>query len=144
MQGFYLSMGSHATQCLRGRLSAKSWARFDCPSPGLNHRLAAWQRPVVAGVSDPVCGRSGPTTGHEHQAGAGQRSEEVLHVEVAGVPVAGRLPERYVPSTIRARAELGLEEHIQLREAIRRLLADALRLCAAAAHGRAPNFVPIH
>jgi nucleoside-diphosphate-sugar epimerase len=33
------------------------------------------------------------------------------------------LPERYVPSTLRARAELGLEEYIDLAEAIRRTAA---------------------
>lgn len=41
-------------------------------------------------------------------------------VEVAGKPVPGRLPQRYVPSTRRARSELGLEERIQLPDAIRR------------------------
>jgi len=39
---------------------------------------------------------------------------------VLGTPVAGRLPERYVPSTQRARSELGLQEYIDLPEAIRR------------------------
>lgn len=41
-------------------------------------------------------------------------------VEVAQTPVAGRLPERYVPSVERARSELGLESWIDLREGIRR------------------------
>ncbi len=41
-------------------------------------------------------------------------------VQVAGVPGPGRWPERYVPSTDRARRELGLDTGISLPEAIRR------------------------
>jgi len=44
-------------------------------------------------------------------------------IEVAGVPRPGAPPQRYVPSTARARAELGLEEWIDLPEAIRRTAA---------------------
>jgi len=44
-------------------------------------------------------------------------------VEVRGTPVVGGKPERYVPSTARARAELHLEERIDLSQAIRRTLA---------------------
>jgi len=43
-----------------------------------------------------------------------------LRVEIAREPVPGRLPERYVPSTKRAQAELGLRENIDLSEAIAR------------------------
>jgi dTDP-glucose 4,6-dehydratase len=43
-------------------------------------------------------------------------------VEVRGTSVGGK-PERYVPSTARARAELHLEERIDLSEAIRRTIA---------------------
>lgn len=43
-----------------------------------------------------------------------------LRVKIAREPVPGRLPERYVPSTKRAQAELGLREHIDLSEAIAR------------------------
>jgi nucleoside-diphosphate-sugar epimerase len=46
-----------------------------------------------------------------------------LPVEVRGTPVAGEKPERYVPSTARARTELHLAEHIDLSEAIRRTIA---------------------
>lgn len=46
-----------------------------------------------------------------------------LSVEVRGTPVAGEKPERYVPSTARARTELHLEEHIDLSESIRRTIA---------------------
>jgi nucleoside-diphosphate-sugar epimerase len=42
-------------------------------------------------------------------------------VEIAGVPVAGRAAERYVPSTRRAREELGLAETFTLEESIRRM-----------------------
>ena len=44
-------------------------------------------------------------------------------VEIKGTPVPGRLPERYVPSTDRARAELQLQEYIDLSDAIRRTAA---------------------
>ncbi len=41
-------------------------------------------------------------------------------IEIGRTPVPGRPPERYVPSTERARAELGLQAWIPLDEAIRR------------------------
>jgi dTDP-glucose 4,6-dehydratase len=41
-----------------------------------------------------------------------------LKVEIAHDPVPGQLPQRYVPSTKRARGELGLRESIDLEEAI--------------------------
>lgn len=41
-----------------------------------------------------------------------------LRVEIAREPVSGQLPPRYVPSTKRAQAELGLREYIDLDEAI--------------------------
>jgi nucleoside-diphosphate-sugar epimerase len=41
-------------------------------------------------------------------------------VQVKGAPVHGKLPERYVPSTARARRELNLEQYIDLAETIRR------------------------
>ncbi len=44
-------------------------------------------------------------------------------VEVRGTPRIGERPERYVPSTLRARSELHLEERIDLNESIRRTLA---------------------
>jgi dTDP-glucose 4,6-dehydratase len=43
-----------------------------------------------------------------------------IRVEIAREPVPGRLPRRYVPSTQRAQAELGLREHTNLNEAILR------------------------
>jgi nucleoside-diphosphate-sugar epimerase len=43
-------------------------------------------------------------------------------VEVRGTPVVGEKPERYVPSTARARSELHLQERIDLSEAIRRTI----------------------
>jgi nucleoside-diphosphate-sugar epimerase len=44
-------------------------------------------------------------------------------VEVRGVPRLREMPDRYVPSTARARTELHLQERIDLPEAIRRTLA---------------------
>ncbi len=46
-----------------------------------------------------------------------------LPVEVRGTPVTGEKPERYVPSTARARTELHLEEYVDLSESIRRTIA---------------------
>jgi dTDP-glucose 4,6-dehydratase len=42
-------------------------------------------------------------------------------VEVAGEPVEGNLPERYVPCTLRARQELGLRENWTLEQAVERM-----------------------
>src|SRR5882724_2620993 len=44
-------------------------------------------------------------------------------VSVLNTPIPDRLPERYLPSTQRARDELGLNEQIDLPEAIRRTAA---------------------
>jgi dTDP-glucose 4,6-dehydratase len=44
-------------------------------------------------------------------------------VEVLGVPTPGRAVDRYVPSTHRARTELGLEERVPLDDAIARTVA---------------------
>jgi dTDP-glucose 4,6-dehydratase len=52
-------------------------------------------------------------------AGLGGARPEVL---VARPPEPGRPPERYIPSTARARQELGLEQTVPLREGIRRML----------------------
>jgi dTDP-glucose 4,6-dehydratase len=49
-------------------------------------------------------------------------------VEIAGTPVPGRLPDRYVPSTERARTELNLREWISLEESIRRTLGMEVAL----------------
>ena len=45
-----------------------------------------------------------------------------VEVEIARQAVPGAPPDRYVPSTARARSELGLRETVDLREAIRRML----------------------
>jgi dTDP-glucose 4,6-dehydratase len=55
-------------------------------------------------------------------------------IEVAGVPRPGAPPQRYVPSTARARANLGLEEWIDLPEAIRRTAAWHATARFAGAH----------
>ncbi|MCE5336664.1 MAG: NAD-dependent epimerase/dehydratase family protein [Desulfobacteraceae bacterium] len=47
-------------------------------------------------------------------------------VNIAKSPVSGSAPERYVPSTARARTELGLREAITLDEAIRRTISHAM------------------
>lgn len=46
-------------------------------------------------------------------------------VRVARAPEPGRAPERYVPSTARARTELGLGQHVDLDDALRRTAAWA-------------------
>jgi nucleoside-diphosphate-sugar epimerase len=55
-------------------------------------------------------------------------------VEVAGTPVAGRPAERYVPSTRRARDELGLDEGWTLEEAVARMAAAASSGAVARSH----------
>ena len=49
--------------------------------------------------------------------------EPPLAVQIAGSPVAGALSARYVPSTQRGQAELGLRETVALHEALERTLA---------------------
>jgi len=49
-------------------------------------------------------------------------------VEIAGTPIAGRLPDRYVPSTERARTELNLREWISLEEGLRRTMVKEVAL----------------
>lgn len=44
-------------------------------------------------------------------------------VHIARQPEPGRPPERYIPSTARARQEFGLEQTVSLRESLRRMLA---------------------
>ena len=44
-----------------------------------------------------------------------------MPIEVLGKPVRGAPAHRYVPSTERARAELGLHEHVSVREGVLRL-----------------------
>jgi nucleoside-diphosphate-sugar epimerase len=60
---------------------------------------------------------------------------------IAAAPTPGVLPARYVPSTARAREELGLRAEVPLREAIRRTQAwfaeewaDRAELAARGAH----------
>ncbi len=45
-----------------------------------------------------------------------------LPVEIARAPVPGRASEQYVPSTVRARAELGLRQTVSLGEALRKTI----------------------
>src|SRR5581483_9073058 len=47
----------------------------------------------------------------------------MVEVQIAKPAVPGTAPDRYVPSTARARTELGLAETVDLREAIRRTIA---------------------
>jgi nucleoside-diphosphate-sugar epimerase len=44
-------------------------------------------------------------------------------IHIARQPESGRLPERYIPSTARARQELGLEQTVSLRESLQRMLS---------------------
>lgn len=48
-------------------------------------------------------------------------------VQILGTPQSGRLPDRYIPSTMRAQEELGLKQHISLEDAIRRTAEWARR-----------------
>jgi len=48
-------------------------------------------------------------------------------VRIAKKPVVGKLAERYVPGTQRARAELGLGVHVDLPEAVRKTVAWTAR-----------------
>jgi dTDP-glucose 4,6-dehydratase len=46
-----------------------------------------------------------------------------VEIKVASAPPPGNLPERYVPSTLRARREFGVQEFVSLEDAIRRTAA---------------------
>ena len=52
-----------------------------------------------------------------------QSVDRPVEVRIAKTPVPGAPPDRYVPSTNKARAELGLRETIDLKEAILRMMA---------------------
>jgi nucleoside-diphosphate-sugar epimerase len=83
--------------------------------------LAIWLWTILVG------GRPGRpyNVGSERDVSIGELAELVgagLKVEIAGTPVPGRPPERYVPATGRARAELNLREWISLEESIRRTM----------------------
>ncbi len=54
---------------------------------------------------------------------AAEAFEEPLEVVIRGGPVPGAPVDRYVPSTQRARTELGLTQTCDLREALRRTIA---------------------
>ena len=71
----------------------------------------------IAGLAQAVAGRFAPPP----------------VVRVAGTPVAGAAPERYVPSTARARAELGLAMTVDFDEALTRT-ADWYRGRTATTH----------
>lgn len=65
--------------------------------------------------------------GSEHDLSIAQLAHKIASyfgtsVQIAKRPEPGRLPERYVPSTQRAREELGLETWIELDEAIDRMV----------------------
>jgi dTDP-glucose 4,6-dehydratase len=55
------------------------------------------------------------------EVSAEQGSRPAIHL--ARQPEPGRLPERYIPSTARARQELGLEQTVSLRDSLRRMLS---------------------
>jgi nucleoside-diphosphate-sugar epimerase len=85
--------------------------------------LAAWLAVLL------IRGRSGRAynVGNERDVSIRELAEAVAQVvapacriEIAGREVPGRPPERYVPDTMRARAELGLVPQLDLSEAIRR------------------------
>jgi dTDP-glucose 4,6-dehydratase len=54
---------------------------------------------------------------------AAQSFDPPVAVQIARAPKAGAPADRYVPSTARARTALGLKETIDLKEAIRRMIA---------------------
>ena len=65
--------------------------------------------------------------GSEHDLSLAELAREVakalrpgVAVNIAQAPTQGRPPSRYVPSTERARRELGLSQHVSLPESIRR------------------------
>jgi len=69
-------------------------------------------------------------TGSENDLSVGDLARAVsdalnpaIPVRIASPAVRGKEPERYVPSTARARSELGLGEHFPLHEVIRRTAA---------------------
>lgn len=63
--------------------------------------------------------------GSERAVSIGQLARLIAgngEVEIAGTPIPGRMPERYVPNCERARSELNLKELVPLEDAIRRTI----------------------
>ena len=65
--------------------------------------------------------------GSEHAISIADLAHRIggTRVEIRGTPIPGKKPDRYVPSTARARRELHLEERIDLNESIKRTCAPA-------------------
>jgi dTDP-glucose 4,6-dehydratase len=84
--------------------------------------MAAWLWTIL------IAGRPGEAynVGSEEALSVGELARLVAEaaggcgVEVRGTPVPGRPAERYVPSTRKARQQLGLAARVPLREAVRR------------------------
>jgi dTDP-glucose 4,6-dehydratase len=92
--------------------------------------MAAWLWTILARGESARAYNVGSEDGMPLRAVAARVSEasaRVLErrpsVHCAAVPVEGRAPERYVPSTARAREELGLDTWISLDAALDRTIA---------------------
>jgi nucleoside-diphosphate-sugar epimerase len=67
--------------------------------------------------------------GSEHETSIAELAVEIARgfdpqprIEIAKIPVPGKIPERYVPSTARSQTELGLSQKISLSEAVEKTL----------------------
>jgi dTDP-glucose 4,6-dehydratase len=85
--------------------------------------LCTWLWALLARGTD----RRAYNVGSEHAVSIAELAELIAAatrsaVDVRQTPTPGAAPARYVPSTERARSELGLIQRIDLREAIERTL----------------------
>jgi nucleoside-diphosphate-sugar epimerase len=86
--------------------------------------LAAWLWTILARGRDRVAYNVGSEDGRPLRAIAERVAALTgVPVHVAKTPPEGQVPSRYVPSTARARSELGLALTVDLDEALRRTLA---------------------
>lgn len=80
------------------------WTILLCGSSGHAYNVGSEQSLPIAAVARAVCDNISPST----------------LIQIGQAPHPAQLPSRYVPSTCKARTQLGLRETLDLHEAIRR------------------------
>jgi nucleoside-diphosphate-sugar epimerase len=119
----HFAIGNFIGDCLEGRSIEIRGDGRACRSYLYAADLAIWLWTIVVRGESCRAYNVGSERGLSIAELAGAVAAELAPsagIRVLGVPCPGVAPDRYVPSTARARVELGLEEWIPLEQAIRR------------------------